>query len=146
MLTSAQLTGTRPNPVLSAQDMFANPAARSAATTQTTPQTAQRSRVAQVAQAAGVTGGDYKVGPATPSLAVAGLLVVIALMFAIRLIVDGAHEVTKRDKTRFREVDVTLWNCLLIGVMAIPGIVCVKFLTVRFLHPRNPVRLIAQAA
>lgn len=142
MVTST-LTGTRPNPVLSAKDFHGDPAQPSMTGTQTTPQTAQRSRAGEAFR---VQGGDYKVGPATPGLAVAGLFVIIALMFAIRLVIDGAHEVTKRDKTRFHEVDVTLWNCLLIGVMAIPGIVAVKFLAVRFLGARNPVRLIVQAA
>lgn len=141
MLTTS-LTGQRPNPVLSAKDMHANPGAPSNSGTATTPQTA-RSRIAS---AVAVQGGPYTVGPVNPGPALAGIFVVIALMFALRLVTDGAHEVQKHDKTRFKEVDITIWNVLIIGLLAAPGIVLWKTLAAKYLHPQNPIRVIYSAA
>lgn len=76
---------------------------------------------------------------------VVALILVLGLLFAIRVLKDSAHIALEHDHTRFREVDITLWNVLMISLLAIPGIAMWKFFTARYLHPENPFRVLAWA-
>lgn len=68
------------------------------------------------------------------------LFLIIALLFALRVFKDAAHEAFQHDHTRFREVDITLWNALIVATLAIPGINIWKFFTKEYLAPTNPLR------
>ena len=77
--------------------------------------------------------------------AVAGLFVLLVLMVAMRLVVDGIHE-GKESHGRFKEIQLSFWNVMLIGLLAVPGVVFYKFLVARFLRDGNPVRALVLAA
>lgn len=71
---------------------------------------------------------------------VIALFLVIALLFFMRVFKDAAHVAAEKDHTHFREMDITLWNALIVATLAIPGINIYKFFTKAYLKPTNPFR------
>lgn len=71
---------------------------------------------------------------------VVALFLILAILFMLRVIKDAGNEVLKRDHTHFREVDVTLWNILIVSTLAIPGIAMHKFFANKYLGTGNPWR------
>lgn len=87
--------------------------------------------------------------PSAPRTAIAGmpvgkpiiaLFLIVCLLFCLRLAKDAGHEAFNRDHTRFRELDITFWNALIVATLAIPGINIYKFVTKTYLSPENPFR------
>lgn len=89
--------------------------------------------------------GAQLAGVAVNSRPVIALILVLGLLFSLRVLKDVAHHAVEHDHSRFREVDITLWNVLIVSLLAIPGIVMWKFFTQAYLHERNPFRTLVAA-
>ena len=76
---------------------------------------------------------------------VVALVLVLCILFAIRFTKDAAGLAAKHDHTRFREMDITLWNMLMVSLVAIPGIAMWKFFTKQYLNPAHPFRVLVDA-